>query len=246
MYLPLLRDGVWPIANPEPQDFDPLFPNIHHELRCHHHRNQNWFFHNNTGRQLRIQQRPLTAKAQGKQPVRFIDHRTICAELAVAAATSTAAALLVMHHLRLLGDLLARFQGLDAACVSSLEHGFNSKSCLQLWRRLHRPYTDNIVAVLQAMEGSAETHRLLYLHGFVSKVEKWWTGDVYRPRLKVSHLLAPKEAVEDKKRREQVTDVISELTNAVVLVLPRFEEATARMAEEMKGTIEEAFARLRT
>ncbi|MCJ1381638.1 hypothetical protein MMC17_004749 [Xylographa soralifera] len=201
------------------------------------------FLHNNIGRQQLIQQRPLTAKAQGKQPVRFICHQPVRAESAVAAITSTATALSLMHQLRLLGDLLARFQVLDATCVGSLEYGLNTKSCLQLWRKLHRPYTDRIVAVLQAIERNTEAHRLLYSYGFASKVENWWTADINRPRLRVSCLLAPREAVEDKKRREQVTDVIGELTNAVVLVLPKIEESTTRMAEGMKSTITEAFQR---
>ncbi|MCJ1294515.1 hypothetical protein MMC34_006073 [Xylographa carneopallida] len=199
---PSLKHGACPCAGSEHQHFDPPVPRTHHELQWHAHETQNCCSHNHVPRQQLVQQRPLTAKAQGKQRVRFLCHEPTCAESAVVAATSMAAALLVMHQLRLLGDLLARFQVLDAACVASLGCGVNSKSCLQVWRRLHRPYTDRIVAVLQAIERITEAHRLLYSSGFRSGVEDWWTPDVYRPRLRVSHLLAPKENVEDKKRRD--------------------------------------------
>ena len=96
------------------------------------------------------------------------------------------------------------------------------------------------------MEANVEAHESLYLNGFASKAENWWTTDAVRRRLRVSHLLAPKEIVEDKKRREQITDVINELTNAVVLVLPRVEESTTRAAEGMNNMMEEAFERLST
>ncbi|MCJ1435294.1 hypothetical protein MMC27_004666 [Xylographa pallens] len=222
-------------------ELDPRFASISHDCHWEPHGHQNCCTHHNTKKCQHIQRRPRSAKAQGKQQVRFICHRPVHAKSAVAAATSTAAALAVMHQLRLLGDLLARFQVLDAACVSNLEHGSNTKSCLQLWRRLHRPYTDRIVAVLQAIEANVEAHTLLHSYGFVSKAENWWTTDVNRRQLRVSHLLTPRETVGDKKRREQITDVISELTNAVVVVLPRVEEATTRAAEEMKEIMKEAF-----
>ncbi|MCJ1398060.1 hypothetical protein MMC11_001257 [Xylographa trunciseda] len=237
----LSRHAVWPFDEPWYQDSDTGFPIGQHALRWGSPGIRNYVPRHNAHGHQAMKQRLLTAQAQGKQPVRIICQRRLSPDFAVPAATSAMAALSAMHQLRLLGDLLARFQILDEACVSSLEHGFHTESCLRLWRVLHRSYTDRIVAVLQTMEGNAEAQRLLYRCGFSRKVENWWTTDTIKPQLKASHLLAPRKTMEDRKRREQVTDLIRELTTAVVQALPRVEEAATKAAEGMKATIREAF-----
>ncbi|MCJ1390394.1 hypothetical protein MMC18_003253 [Xylographa bjoerkii] len=243
----LHRHGVWPFDKSWYQDFDPRFPVDQHMLRWDHAANRNCFPHENTGRHQVIQQRLLTAKAQGKQPVRIICRRPIRADSAIATATSATATLSVMYQLRLLGDLLARFQILDDVCASSLSYSSDTETCLRLWRLLHRPYADRIVAVLQVMEKNFDSHQLLFQKEFmrkqVSESQNWKVRAGEMPRLVVSHRLAPKEHVEDKKRWQQVTDVVDELTKAVASVLPRVEDVATKAADGMEDTIREIFVR---
>ena len=191
---------------------------------------------------------PLLEIATDKLPIRCTRSRTtISTDSLVTAATTAMAGVSLMYQLRLLCHLVAQFQVLDEACGSISNHCYDDESRLRLWRVLHQPFTDQIVAVLQAIEKNVESHQLLYEKGFmknkVGKPQNWATTGWSRPRLKISSRLAPRTDMDDQQRREQVTDVIEELSIAIAKVLAGTREAAEKELDTIKRVIGEAFER---